>query len=92
MISGGIKSPIVRSRLRRRQNIRVDLLFGAYCHGISGICYFLVFRYLASVDPYEYIGAFDVAEPLEKAGELVHTRVIPSIADVFIWLIDEVFV
>jgi len=44
------------------------------------------------VDPYEYIDVFEVAEPLEKAGELVHTRGIPSIADVFIQMFDEVFV
>ena len=44
------------------------------------------------MDPYEYVDAFNVVKPLEKADELVHTRVIPSIADVFIRVIDEVYV
>ena len=40
------------------------------------------------MDPYEYVDAFDVAETLEKVDEFIHTRGIPSIADVFIRVVD----
>ena len=65
-------------RVEKQQYIRGTLLF--------------VLRHLTSVDPYEDVDTFDIAIALEKSGKLVDARVIPSIADFFIRVIDEIFV
>ena len=68
------------------------VLFWSECHRVSGVRYFIVLWYLASVDPLEYVDAFDVAVTLEESGELVHAGGIPSIAYFFVRVVDEIFV
>ena len=68
------------------------VLFGSKRNVISGVRYFLVLRYLTSLDPYEDVDTFDITKALEKSGKLVDARGIPSIADFFILMVDEIFV